>query len=693
MGVWRRRAAGLLVALSLLGCAHADRGRYGVTKIDVVGNEAADDPAIEACLITRERDHFGLTLGLSSPSCGQPPFDSSPPTLRLWRWPWTEWPTFNQAVFDQDVARVQRFYQARGYYDARVVDVKVAPAEAATPGKRGQCDPEHDTCPVSLTVTVEEGQPTRVSAIEVKGLGELPSKLSNEAPAALPLKVGDPIDETLYGRGNTELVKVLKHAGYAGALSQGQVDVDTKRRSARVSYTVAPGPLYRFGKLSLKGQGELPEDVIKKAAGVRTGDRYSPDALADAQAEVLAMRGFSAVEVNEQLNPEERTVDIELELTRLSPHALRLVVGVMSGAQQRTATSELQSIPQWDIHVGASYERRHLFDTLMIARVEERPRLIFNKEFPRPAPPQLGNLVKLTLDYPGLLEARTNSFFESAWDYGPEPFLSFIRSDILFRVGAQRGFFRRRLAATLAVQQDLFLVAPGADNVSSDGQPQNSYGLSFLEQDLRLDFRDNRVRPRRGFYLGVHAAEAVRWAGSDWTAFFLTPEARSFVPLFWDIVWATRGNLSSIFVTSASDRLDPVAAKLGPTTYRLRGGGANSNRGFLAGQLGAGYTGGIRRWELGTELRVPLGASFVLGGFFDLGDVNDEPSFRFGHLNASAGYGFRYYTILGAIRLDFGFRIPRLQRADGSDEIEPDAETLPLLNVPGAIHLTIGDAF
>jgi outer membrane translocation and assembly module TamA len=217
--------------------------------------------------------------------------------------------------------------------------------------------------------------------------------------------------------------------------------------------------------------------------------------------------------------------------------------------------------------------------------------------------------------------------------------------------------------------------------------------LSYVEQDVRVDFRDDVVRPKLGAYFGVHAAESVRWRLSDWTAYFLSPEARGYLPLFWDMVWASRFGLGSIFITRASDDLQPTTRDLGPTAYRLRGGGANSNRGFLAGTLGAGLTGGIRRWEASTELRIPFGESFVVAGFFDMGDVNDEKSFRFSHLNASVGHGFRYYTVLGAIRLDIGYRIPSLQRADGSNGIEPDASKLWLIGVPGALHLTIGDAF
>jgi outer membrane protein assembly factor BamA len=681
-------AAGMLAA-----CAHVDQGRYAITSIEIEGNEAVDSEAIEACLISRERENFSLKLGLSTPTCGKPPFDSSPPTLRLWRWPWTDWPAFNEAVFENDVERVTRFYRARGYYDARVLSVKVEPPEAQRPGKVGACDPKRETCTASILIVVDEGQPTRISSVEVRGLAELPVEVQERAKGSVPLAAGDVVDETFYETGKANLVKELRLSGHAAAKVEGRVEVSTSERTARIVYEAEPGPVYRLGKITVKGHGALPAAPIAAAASLSTGDRYDPKALGEAQGEVYAMGAFSAAQIHETVRPEARLVDIEIQVTPLDPNALRLSVGVMSGAVQRTSTSELASVPQWDVHLVASYERRHLFGSLARVRIEERPRIIYNRDFPRLAPPTFGNIVKLTLTHPGLLERRTESFFESAWDYGPEPFLQFIRSDIYFRIGSRRRFFRGTLTATLALQQDLFVVDPSPDNVSSDGQPQDSYGLSYVEQDLRVDFRDDVIRPKLGAYFGVHAAEAVRWQLSDWTAYFLSPEARGYLPLFWDVVWASRFGLGSIFITEASPDLQPVARELGPTTYRLRGGGANSNRGFLAGTLGAGLTGGIRRWEASTELRVPFGESFVIAGFFDLGDVNDDKSFRFSHLNASVGHGFRFYTVLGAIRLDIGYRIPSLQRADGSHGIEPDASELWLIGVPGALHLTIGDAF
>jgi outer membrane protein insertion porin family/translocation and assembly module TamA len=309
-------------------------------------------------------------------------------------------------------------------------------------------------------------------------------------------------------------------------------------------------------------------------------------------------------------------------------------------------------------------------------------------------------VVSASLNQPGWPEARTTAFARSVWDYGPDPYLDVVRSDLFARVGLTRGFLGRRLVGTLALQQDVYSVLedqtptlpdPDADPATI-ATPSSSYRYSYLEQDLRFDGRDSRTRPSAGVYLGLNATEAPRWAGSDWSALRLAPEVRTYLPLPLDIVFAQRFALASLFVRDAASRLDPASRELGPTTYRLRGGGASSNRGFLAGTLGDGIDGGTRRWEASLELRVPIGSSFVVAGFADAGDVS-RGAYRFDHLNTTLGYGLRYASLIGAIRLDVGYRIARWQRADGSNGIEPGANELPLSSTPGAIHLTIGDPF
>jgi outer membrane translocation and assembly module TamA len=199
-----------------------------------------------------------------------------------------------------------------------------------------------------------------------------------------------------------------------------------------------------------------------------------------------------------------------------------------------------------------------------------------------------------------------------------------------------------------------------------------------------IDLSDDAIQPTRGAYVGLLASQAPRWAASDWTAFRLAPEVRGYLPLPWYMVLAARFAVGAMFVTAADDRLDATSQALGPNAYRLRGGGANSNRGFVAGELGAGNEGGLRRWESSLELRVRLGKYFGVVGFADVGDVNRDPSFRFNLPHPSAGFGLRYRTPVGPIRFDMGFRV---------GDLDANEELMPILNVPGAWHLTIGESF
>jgi outer membrane translocation and assembly module TamA len=690
--LWLALALGGLSGCELAGCAAVERGRYGVDAVRVHGMHALSDEALKACLLTRERESWSLTLGVSEPSCGRSPFDASSPSIRLWRWPWAEWPSFNQAVFDKDLERVVRWYRARGFYGARVLSVKYDPPEAATPGARGACDPEREDCAVAVLVEIDEGQPTLVTSLDVVPSEPLPAALARELHAALTLEPGEPVDESRHEASKAALSALLRKRGYRSAKVEGRVAVDTGRREARVSFLVTPGPVFHFGKLMVEGQGALPARVLEAAAGLRPGSTYDPDTVKEIESEVFALGAFSAVQVEEHVDEARATVDLELVVTPLAPHALRVGFGVLSGANQRTDTGELQSIPQWDFHVFGRYERRHVLDSLGRLGIDDRARLIFNKDFPRLTEPVLGNVLGLSFNQPGLLEPRTDLFARAVWDRGPDTFLAYPRSDIFFRVGARRSLFVRGLLGTLAVQQDIFLVDDGATTSTGDPPPV-SYVFAYLEQDVRLDLRNDPVRTSKGAYLALNATEAVRSPLSDWTAFRLAPEARGYVPLPFGIVLAARAGVAGLFIEDASAELDDVSRRLGPTTYRLRGGGANSNRGFLAGDLGVGRDGGLRRWESSLELRVPFGSSLVLAGFGDMGDVSAGNEVRFSHLNTSVGFGLRYYTLIGALRLDLGYRVMSLQRADGSRELEPVQSTVPFSDIPGAIHVTIGDPF
>src|SRR5690606_14140679 len=126
------------------GCAAHEPGRFQIKSLTIKGQQDLAARPLTECLVSRQRPHFGLTVGLAQPSCGEPPFSSSAPRVNLWVWWWKDWPAFNRAVFEEDLKRIERWYRARGYYEARVAEVTYDPPEARNPGEETSCDLEHD---------------------------------------------------------------------------------------------------------------------------------------------------------------------------------------------------------------------------------------------------------------------------------------------------------------------------------------------------------------------------------------------------------------------------------------------------------------------------------------------------------------------------------------------------------------------
>jgi outer membrane translocation and assembly module TamA len=85
---------------------------------------------------------------------------------------------------------------------------------------------------------------------------------------------------------------------------------------------------------------------------------------------------------------------------------------------------------------------------------------------------------------------------------------------------------------------------------------------------------------------------------------------------------------------------------------------------------------------LNAELRVPVMRSVGVVGFLDSGNVFKQATdIDLGRLRAAAGFGLRFQSPIGPIRVDLGFKINR-------QEITPGR-----LEEPKAWHISLGQAF
>jgi len=701
-----RRA--LLAILILSACNRVPKHRYGVNRLELEGVERFDEEAILACLATGDRDRVGLGLGrVVAAECGEPPFDLPRGGVELWAWPWTEWPLYDRVMLAQDRRRVERWYQARGYHAAEVTDVEVTPEQAE---RRDTIDPDAEEpgcdrirrrqgCSVDVTMRVEEGEPTRIQEVALRGHEQLPRELRREVRAAITLRVGDPFDEAVYDASKRGIANAMATAGYARARVVGRARVDRPAREARVELVLEPGRLCSFGDVRVEGAEGLPEDTIIAAAKLDRGERFDLEELRDAQRAIYGLGAFSAVEVapesQEGLSRDaECVVNVIARVTPARRHRFGLGGGVMAGqVDDELGTT---SIPQWDLHVTARYENRNLFGGMQRLTLEGRPRMIFQRPFPQITEPRFGTQVKVELRQPGFLEPRTTLVLGSDYDFGPDPYDTFFRHRVDSRATAERNFWRHRIFASFGLRSSFYRVDEDA-RFQDGGTPADS-DLIFLEGVVRLDLRDDPQRPHGGFYLQTVAHVAGFFLPSSWDYVRLTPDVRAYIPLPRRITIAARITVGAIFIRDASSSLDEDSEELGPRDYRLRGGGASDVRGYLPGRLGDGREGGTRRWSAQLELRVPLGEKLGVALFGDVGDVSRDTRMRFSAPQLSLGFGLRYYTIV-PIRLDVGWAVPGAQFLGDEDprlrSVSDDTRVRlsRRRSFPGAFHISIGETF
>ena len=678
------------------GCATLPASRYGVDSIEFAGVEEMDEDDLRDALATDERG-----------------------------W-WGDWPLYDRSVFERDLQRIERWYRARGYYDATIASVSYDPPGAVLDDRvddNDECERVDDGegCAINIGVTIEEGSPVRIAAVELSGLDELNADVQETVGGSIELSVGQRFDETHYEQAKASLVRQLHDQSYACAAVEGHVVIDPDQHVARVDLSVDPGERHVIGDVTLEGEQDLRRATILATADIDEGDEFTDQLLAEARHAVYALGAFASVDVvgtprRDDAGECTGIVDVAVRVTPGRRFRYGLGGGLQSGNVGTGLTQ--QDVNQWDLHLLGFIEHRNFLGGLRRIRIEERPKLIFSNAFPRPTitlpadpatgtpeqtiGPRLGNELRLEFRQPAFIEARTTGVVTARWDYGPDPIQGFFRHNIDAAFSVRRNFFDGRVHAAVGVHYNLFL----ADDIASR-VTQSDYQVFFFEQQLVVDLRDDTRNPRLGVYFGVDLQQA---AFLDWTYFRVVPDVRGYVPLG-PLTFAARFRLGWMNVLEASSDLDAVSSVVGPQPYRLRAGGSSSHRGFLPSFLGDEETidgvlfeandGGIRRWEASAELRIPFSEDFGGVLFADMGDVNRSDTFRFRNIRLAIGLGLRYQTLVGPFRFDLGWLVPGAQRVGDDADISAGRCILGAKDgvcrlsdgFRGAIHLTIGEAF
>lgn len=611
---------------------------------------------------------------------------------------------FDEDAWKTDLRRIEKFYRAQGYYQARVTGAEVRPRGAKE---------------VDVVATVEEGEPTRIGSLELRGLDDLGKRQREPLLDRMELKVGQVFLSERWEGLKERLLRSLHEAGFAAADVQGEVKVGLDTRRADVAVDVDHGPVYRFGELSVKerASSRVPAWRVTEQAAAEAipGERYSLEAQRAAETRVFRMGVFGAVKIRPgEPDPGTLTVPLEIDAQESRFHS----VGFGGGLAVDQTRQEARATASY---VDRDFRRRLQKLTLSATAGYAWIPTFYASSGSGAQSGVVGSL-GAELETPRFflrdLKSDTKLTLQRGIDPAYRYYGAIARAALVFAPS-------NHLTFTPSYNVEYYRLEAGSAQLGGSapallfGCPANCV-LSYAEELVEWDMRDDRQEPRGGYYLSLSLQEGGTILGGSFDYFRIIPEARGYVSFLEDerLTFAIRAKAGTLLPFRGSDAESPIVSRFFS--------GGNSMRGFNGRRLAPqvivprpgstteGYTvpvGGNGLFEASLEVRYALTRSLVLAAFVDTGFVTRErldlARVR-DDLLVAVGGGPRYRTPLGPIRLDFGFRPnigPPLQVSPvaGTSVTAPTRSSCFGLGKggPGAgapegpcvIHISIGEAF
>lgn len=444
-----------------------------------------------------------------------------------------------------------------------------------------------------------------------------------------PLAEGTEIPEG-FSEGKTASLGVLQNTVSAGvsswrnlghakaALSTQELTADHAAKKVHADLTLDPGPRLRFGPLLVKGESDVRRERIIDIAGLPEGEVYSPNEIRLATQRLRRTGAFGAVALSEaELVGSDLTLPITAQITDAPKRRL--------GFGAELSTLEGLTISGYWLHrnfLGGAESLRLDAEISGIGGGTGGTDYSLGARFERPA----------------TFNEDTNFYAFAQIEQLDE--VSYFSRQFDLEAGIERIASPER-TYTLG----LGLVYAKTEDVFGDDE----YTLLTLPLTAEFDYRDDALNAKDGFYIKAEATPFLALSGSA-SGLRSSVDVRGYKTFnaAKPVTLALRGQFGSVY--------GPTLAQA-PSDYLFYSGGGGTVRGQEYQSLGVAVgdetIGGRSFLGLSAEVRVGVTDSIGIVGFADAGYVGEEEFYDgSGEWHSGAGFGLRYNTAIGPIRLD-----------------------------------------
>ncbi len=448
-----------------------------------------------------------------------------------------------------------------------------------------------------------------------------PLAAGTELPKAY--RVGEVAQSEAISNAASAAVDGWRAIGHAKAEVTGQ-DITADHRAAKLAaeLQVAAGPRLLFGELAVSGHKRMELNRIIKIAGLPTGEQFSPKELEDA-AERLRRTGIfrSVALIEDEVVTAPDTLGITAKLLEEKPRRYSI------GAE--VASSEGAKLSGYWLH-------RNLLGGGERFKVEGEIAQIGAQSS------GVDYLLGFSIARPATLSADTTgtAFFRIGHENEADFSQDYIETGIGFT-----HFVSREMTARIGLEYAQYRVKYPSSNLD--------FRNLSLPVGINWDKRNSNTDATQGFYIDAETEPFLGFGTTD-SGLKFELDARAYRGFGANDRFTIAGRFQAKSIIGANiDRLPP--------DFLFYSGGGGTVRGQAYQSLGFTSTvtgqrsGGTGFLGISVEMRAKVTESIGLVGFADFGQISSDG--LFGGQTAShagAGFGLRYATGFGPIRLDIG---------------------------------------
>jgi outer membrane protein assembly complex protein YaeT len=599
---------------------------------------------------------------------------------------------FVESTLAAGASAIREWYRRRGF--ARV-DVKPL-ANEIDPPRPGEGL-------IRPAVAVVEGERTLVGLVNITGNQSISA---GELTPLVRIAPGDPYYQPRVVEARDALVLEYLNRGFASAIVTPAPRLSADMSRVDLVFEIQEGPQTLVDHILIVGNAHTKPEVILREMQLKPGQPLGLQDRIDSQRRLGALGLFRRVRITELTHGASNQHDILVTVEEAPATSVGYGGGVSAGDRLRATGPQGEAEEHFEIAPRGFFEmgRRNLggknrsvsFYTRVSLAPKDAPddpledgtglefseyRVVGTYRQPRWLGPN-----ELTVT--GVIEQGVRSTF----NFGRKG----ANVDVVHRLTpALRASARYSFSTTKRFDERL-----EEDDLATIDRIFAQVRLSGFSGALARDTRDDILAPSRGGFLSAESSLAARALGGEvgfvktylqgyW--FRLVPKSR--------MVFATRAavGLADGFPREVQPTDDagnslpgpPIVVDDLPASERFFAGGDTTIRGFALDTVGApntisanGFpTGGNAVVIFNGELRAPVWRDLGAVVFVDGGNVfRRVTEFDFGELRGSVGFGVRYKSPIGPIRVDLGFKLDR-------------REILGRLEPRTALHFSLGQAF